>query len=125
MLGKEDKQKKQAITEITSVIAHQLKTPLSGIKSSLELILEGDLGHVNPEQREYMSMALDKTEKVIELIKNFLDASRIDEDRMELSQDAKVLTDNDADNKPTAHNEPKRFMTTTSTTTTTTNCYSI
>ncbi|MEK7649939.1 MAG: HAMP domain-containing sensor histidine kinase [Patescibacteria group bacterium] len=75
----------QRITEVTSVISHQLKTPLAGIKSSLEVLLSGDLGDVTAKQREYLVLALDGANKMIGLVKNLLDASRIDEGRMQLA----------------------------------------
>lgn len=68
-------------TEITSVISHQLKTPLAGIKSSLELILSGDLGELNADQREYLTLTLEASEKSIRLIRNLLDVSRIGENK--------------------------------------------
>lgn len=73
------------ITEVTSVISHQLKTPLSGIKSSLEVLLSGDLGPLTKTQREYLELTLVGSIKMIQLIKNLLDASRIDENKMLLS----------------------------------------
>ncbi len=74
------------ITEVTSVIAHQLKTPLAGIKSSIEVLLSGDLGKLSPEQEEYLRLAYGGTDKMIQLVKNLLDASRIDESRMTLEK---------------------------------------
>ncbi len=75
----------QRITEVTSVISHQLKTPLAGIKSSLEVLLSGDLCALDVKQREYLALALDGANKMIGLVKNLLDASRIDEGRMQLA----------------------------------------
>ncbi|MEK7643545.1 MAG: HAMP domain-containing sensor histidine kinase [Patescibacteria group bacterium] len=73
------------ITEVTSVISHQLKTPLAGIKSALEVLLSGDLGSLNKDQQEYVTLALSSAAKMIGLVKNLLDASRIDEKRMQLT----------------------------------------
>jgi signal transduction histidine kinase len=76
---------KQTITETTSVISHQLKTPLSAIKSALEVVLKGDLGALSEEQHEYMQLALDSVKKMIMLVKDLLDASKIEEGRMQLT----------------------------------------
>lgn len=73
------------ITEVTSVISHQLKTPLAGIKSSLEILLSGDVGPLTKSQREYLELTLAGSLKMIQLVKNLLDASRIDENRMKLT----------------------------------------
>lgn len=78
-------QHQKRITEVTSVISHQLKTPLAGIKSSLEVLLSGDLGELTKDQREYLQLTLNDTEKMIILVKNLLDASRIDEKHMHLN----------------------------------------
>lgn len=77
-------QHEHAITEVTSIISHQLKTPLAGIKSSLEVILSGDLGPLSKDQKEYLELTLIGTEKMIGLVRELLDASRIDEGRFEL-----------------------------------------
>jgi signal transduction histidine kinase len=76
----------QQISEATSVISHQLKTPLSGIKSSLEILLSKDLGELNKDQKEYLELTLLGVTKMITLVKNILDASRIDEDRLVLNR---------------------------------------
>lgn len=77
-------EEKPKITEVTSIISHQLKTPLAGIKSSLEVLLSGDLGELAPAQREYIALALDGAKKMIVLVKDLLETSKIDEDRLEL-----------------------------------------
>src|SRR3989344_336478 len=67
------KDRKHIISEITSIISHQLKSPLSGIKSSLELILAGEVGPLVKQQREYLTLTLNQTEKLITIVKNVID----------------------------------------------------
>jgi len=88
----EAKSEKPKISEVTSIISHQLKTPLAGIKSSLEVLLSGDLGELDPPQREYVALALDSSEKMIALVKNLLETSKIDEDRLELKRQKTNIT---------------------------------
>ncbi len=84
---------KTKITEVTNVISHQLKSPLAGIKSSLEVLLSGDLGALSPEQHEYISLALNGAEKMIALVKNILETSKIDENRLELKTQKTNITE--------------------------------
>lgn len=71
------------ISEVTSVVSHQLKTPLSAVKGYLEELLSGDLGRLTSEQKEYLSDALENTNRMIVLVKDILDVARIEENRME------------------------------------------
>ena len=69
--------------EVVSVVSHQLKTPLAGVKGYLEVLLSGDLGNLNPGQEEYLQYTLNNVNRMIRLVKDFLDVSRIEQDRME------------------------------------------
>ncbi len=72
------------LTESISIVSHQLKTPLSAIKGYLEVLLAGDLGKINKKQKEYLDDALENAVKMSELVKNLLDVSRIEENRIDL-----------------------------------------
>lgn len=82
--------KKQVIrhdirSEVTSIIAHQLKSPLAGIKSPLEVVLSGQLGALNKNQQEYLRIALDEVDRMVSLVKDLLDAARIDQKKLEFN----------------------------------------
>jgi len=70
--------------ETTSIISHQFKTPLAAIKSATEVILSGDLGTLTPEQRDYLNVVGENTETMIGLVKDLMDVSRIDQNRVEV-----------------------------------------
>jgi len=64
-----------------SVAAHQLRTPLSGIKWVLKMLIDGDAGELSEEQLKLVEDGFATSERMVTLINDFLDAARIDEGR--------------------------------------------
>jgi len=66
-------------SEFVSIAAHQLRTPLSAIKWTLRMLLDNDLGEITPEQREFVEKTYGANERVINVINDLLDVTRIEE----------------------------------------------
>ncbi|MEK9147543.1 MAG: HAMP domain-containing sensor histidine kinase [Patescibacteria group bacterium] len=63
-------------SEFISIVAHQLRTPLSGIKWALETVFEKKLSN---NVSQWLLKIQDLNERMIEIITDFLNAARIEE----------------------------------------------
>ena len=71
-------------TEFVSQVSHELRTPLTAIKGFTELLLDGDAGRVNAEQQAYLDIVKANVDRLVALINDLLDISRIESGRVEL-----------------------------------------
>jgi two-component system phosphate regulon sensor histidine kinase PhoR len=68
-------------SEFVSIAAHQLRTPLTSIKWILTSLIGGDFGSLNDEQKDYLQKTNQSNERMINLVDDLLNLSRIEEGR--------------------------------------------
>jgi len=67
----------EAKDEFISMASHQLRTPLTTIKGYISMLQEGDAGKITPEQNEFLAYAYDGSERMVGLISDLLNVSRM------------------------------------------------
>ncbi len=72
----------QLKSEFLSLATHQLRTPLSIIKGYISMIQEGSFGEISSKVRETLSKVYLSNERLINLVNDFLNLSRIESGRM-------------------------------------------
>ena len=63
--------------EFVSMASHQLRTPLTSVKGYLSMVLDGDAGEISASQRQLLQEAFTSSERMVHLISDFLNVSRL------------------------------------------------
>lgn len=63
--------------EFISMASHQLRTPLTSIKGYVSMILDGDAGKINETQKHFLTEAFVSSERMVRIINDFLNVSRL------------------------------------------------
>ncbi|MBI5044165.1 MAG: PAS domain-containing protein [Nitrospirae bacterium] len=80
-------------SDFVSNVSHELRTPLSSIKGSVDNMLDGITGEVNEKQQQYLLRIRNNTDRLIRLINELLDLSRIESGRIRLKLSPVLLMD--------------------------------
>jgi len=67
----------EAKDEFISMASHQLRTPLTSIKGYISMLMDGDVGVVSTEQKHLLQEAFTSSERMVRLIGDFLNVSRL------------------------------------------------
>ena len=70
--------------EFVSTVSHELRTPLTSIKGYVDLIVDGEAGEINEIQREFLEIVQENSDRLVSLINDMLDISRIESGRIHL-----------------------------------------
>jgi signal transduction histidine kinase len=70
-------------SEFISIASHQLRTPLTAIKGFVSLLLEGAYGKLEPKQEESLNKVYTSNDRLINLVEDLLNVSRMESGRME------------------------------------------
>jgi signal transduction histidine kinase len=71
-------------TEFIGTVSHELRTPMTSIKGFTQLLTMGNLGPVNETQREFLNIIQSNAERMIAIINDLLDITKIETGSVEL-----------------------------------------
>ncbi len=75
----------KAKSEYISLLAHQLRTPLTGTKWNIKTLLDGDWGKLNERQKKFLARSYETNEQMIKLVNDLLNVTRIEEGRYDFN----------------------------------------
>jgi signal transduction histidine kinase len=76
----------EAKDEFISMASHQLRTPLTSIKGYISMLMEGDIGPVSDDQKHLLEEAFMSSERMVRLIGDFLNVSRLQTGKFVIDQ---------------------------------------
>ncbi len=79
--------------DLTHTMVHDLRSPLTTITTSLELLQSGLLGELSARQAEIVQLAQSGARRMLQLIDTILDVSRLEAGQMPLRRSALDLSD--------------------------------
>lgn len=76
----------QTKDDFISMASHQLRTPLTSVKGYVSMVLDGDAGKISPMQRKLLNQSYVSSQRMVYLISDLLNVSRLSTGKFELEQ---------------------------------------
>src|SRR5262249_23936288 len=80
----EAKESERLRQDLTNMIVHDLRSPLSSVMASIDMLIRGISGEVNKPQRNVLNIAYSSSIQMLEMINTLLDISPLEDGRMPL-----------------------------------------
>ncbi len=71
-------------SDMVSTVSHELKTPLTSVQMAIHLLLEEVVGPLTPKQLELLLAARQDSDRILAMINDLLDLTRIEQGRVKL-----------------------------------------
>lgn len=90
---REGRKVERAKDDLLSLASHQLRTPATGVKQYVGMVLEGFSGKLTSEQQKFLSLAYQTNERQLRIINEFLYLAKADANRVVLTTQDFDLTE--------------------------------
>lgn len=77
----------KAKSDFTSMVSHELRTPLTAIKEGISIVLDGEAGAINKEQKTFLDIAKRNVDRLNRLINEVLDFQKLEAGKMALKME--------------------------------------
>jgi PAS domain S-box-containing protein len=74
--------------DMMHTMVHDLRNPLTGIVAGLNMVLDGFMGDLQPEQQQILSLAQSSSDRMMQLVNAILDVNRLESGRMPVNLSA-------------------------------------
>jgi len=78
----------EAKTHFIATVSHELKTPISSIKMSAQLLTDDRVGELNPEQKELIKSITDDSDRLLKITGELLNISQVETGNIQLKLQA-------------------------------------
>jgi signal transduction histidine kinase len=78
-------------TDFVSTASHELRTPLTAIKNAIEILSSSKAGTLNEAQQRFEAMSVRNIDRLVKIINNLLDFSKLEAGKTELHQKELLL----------------------------------
>ncbi len=75
----------QAKSDFVATASHELRSPLTSIKGFIELLQSTENDNLTPRQLDFIQIALQSTDRLVDLVNDLLDVARIESGQFEIS----------------------------------------
>jgi len=79
------RQANEAKSEFVSIVAHELKVPMTSIRGYARLMALGTAGELTEQQREFVEVILNNVDRMTNLVSDLLDSARIQSGHIRLA----------------------------------------
>ena len=84
-IDNERKRLEKSKLEFISMTTHELRSPLSVMKLQLELLQMGTMGKLNKKMKESVEMVLNNTNRINNLVNDFMEVSKLETAKLKFS----------------------------------------
>ncbi|MBA3047699.1 HAMP domain-containing histidine kinase [Patescibacteria group bacterium] len=84
VLYKKIKEVDQMKDEFISIASHELRTPITGIRGYVSMVIDGTFGQISDKLKETMNIIQSSSDRLAHLVDDLLNVSRIEQDRLKV-----------------------------------------